>query len=292
MENNIERYNNGGMNPDRDRIEQERMEQNNNGGMDNRRGMARRTTRNTRMSANSGNSSMMKRTYSTMGGSSMDNGSANPSDIENVYMLLSKRMCEAVMFHCQLIDYFAFLGLQGFKRMAEYQYMSECADKTKLHKRYIDIHHRVIPETNPEEFSIIPDEWQKTNVTTKSVKDSDVSKYVKMALDEWCNWEEETKRIVESCCDMFAEYGAYSDKEYCGELLADVEKEIKKVNRLYEQMNGTGYDATSIHDAQDKYHRKYKKKYQEHFTAKAMKRGVPDDWDEDRETYRKRRIGF
>lgn len=40
---------------------------------------------------------------------------------------------------------------------------------------------------------------------------------------------------------------------------------------MCEQLNGTGYDSVSIHNMQDKYHKKYKSKYEDEFTAKERK---------------------
>lgn len=212
----------------------------------------------------------------------------NVDAIEDIYKTVNRRMCEALEFHMQLIDYFRFLGLQGFKRMAEFQYMKECAEKAKLHKRYIDMHHRIIPVETVPAVNIIPNEWAR--YTTKEIDDSAVSKYTRMILKEWCEWEEETKKHLEDLCAELTAIGAHADVDFFHDLIVDSEKELKKVHRLYEQMNGTGYDVTAIHSTQDKYHEKFKKKYNEHFTNKSMKyRSEPVYEDDD---YRRRRIGY
>uniref|UniRef100_A0AAU8B042 Uncharacterized protein n=1 Tax=Dulem virus 36 TaxID=3145754 RepID=A0AAU8B042_9CAUD len=209
------------------------------------------------------------------------------TQVEEAYASICKRMCEALEFHSQLIDCFAFLGLQGFKRMAECQYMKECKDKMKMRKRYVDLHHKILPVERVEMVSVIPQEWYR--YTTKDIDDSVLPKYTRMILKIWIDWEEETKRCIEQVCNTFYNAGAHADTEYCGELLADVEKEIKKVSRLYESMNSAGYDVTAIHSVQPKYHDKYKRKYQENYTAKAMKQ-YPEPYRSD--DYRRRRIGF
>ena len=65
--------------------------------------------------------------------------------------------------------------------------------------------------------------------------------------------------------------GLIADAEYISTLVEDVTKELKKINRMHEQLNGTGYNAVSIHGMQDKYHEKYKKKYNEEYTNKEAK---------------------
>ena len=83
-----------------------------------------------------------------------------------------------------------------------------------------------------------------------------------------------------------------TDEEYLKELIIDVEKELKKIHRMVEKMNGTGYDVTTIHNMQDKYHEKYKKKYDDRFTTKnnytnGRYYDEVEEWEE-----RRKRIGF
>lgn len=49
-------------------------------------------------------------------------------------------------------------------------------------------------------------------------------------------------------------------------------KELKEINRMCEQLNGTGYDVIAIHNMQDKYHKKYKDKYNDTYTDKWKKK--------------------
>lgn len=216
-------------------------------------------------------------------------GNEHEKEVEEVYKTISERMCEALEFHFQLADYFCFLGLQGFKRMAEYQYMKECAEKRKLHKRYIDMHHKIIPVVNIEQINIIPSEWSR--YTTADVDDNSIPKYVRNALEQYYGWEHETKEILQEQHETLMNLGLASDAEYIKELMVEAEKEIKKVSRLYESMNGTGYDVNAIHSTQPQYHDKYKQKYREHFTTKAM-RQYPEFPDDGRAGRRMRRIGY
>ena len=51
-------------------------------------------------------------------------------------------------------------------------------------------------------------------------------------------------------------------------------EELKEINRMCEQLNGTGYDVITIHSVQDKYHNKYKNKYNDTYTDKWKKKEV------------------
>lgn len=207
---------------------------------------------------------------------------------EEVYMALDEQMCRGICFHEQLADYFCFLGLQGFKRMLEYQYMKECADKRKLHKRYIDMHHKIIPVQQVQSPVFIPKDWSR--YTTKDIDDSVVPKFVRSALSAYIDWEEKAKAVYEEQCEMLMKMNMISDYEYVKTLVGDVEKELKKIHRMVEKLNGTGYDVNMIHGMQDKYHEKYKKKYEDRFTTKNnYRRPVYDNWDDEPE---RRKMGF
>ena len=77
-------------------------------------------------------------------------------------------------------------------------------------------------------------------------------------------------------------------------LLIDSQKEIKKIHRMMESLNGTGYDVNMVHGMQDKYHAKYKKKYEDRFTTKNnYRRPVYDRYDSDYDDDDSRRkMGF
>ena len=246
-------------------------------------------------------SDMMMHDGKTMSMGSMSRGMARGEKtqvVENIYNILNEHMCKAVAFHEQLADYFCFLGLHGYKRMLEYQYMVECAEKRKLHRRYIDVHKKILPVKQVQIPIFIPTDWSR--YTVEDIDDTVVSKFVRAALNEWKNWEEKTKDLYEEQCEVLRNAGLVSDYNFVEGMIEDVEKEIKKVMRIIESLNGTGYDATMIHSMQDKYHEKYKKKYEDHFTTKnnypgrTYSRYVPPYYDEDNDEMgiRPRRYGF
>lgn len=211
------------------------------------------------------NTKGMDRTYTGMNMSKRE----KEQNAEEIYTELDKHMKKALCFHEQLADYFCFLGLQGFKRKLEYQYMCEVAEERKLHHKYINIHKKLIPVRQIEVIQFIPRDWNK--YTTEDVNDNVLPKFVKNAMEQYKEWEEETKELYEEMWQKCINNGMVADAEYISTLVEDVTKEIKKINRMCEQLNGTGYNAVSIHGMQDKYHERYKKKYNEEYTNKETK---------------------
>lgn len=90
-------------------------------------------------------------------------------------------------------------------------------------------------------------------------------------MQRYKDWEEQTKQLYEELWQQCTNYGMTADADYISKLVKNVTKEIKEINRMCEQLNGTGYDSVSIHSMQDKYHKKYKSKYEDEFTAKERK---------------------
>lgn len=228
-------------------------------------------------------------------------GRSNPEKekmTEELYLKLDERMAQALAFHEQLADYFCFLNLQGFKRMLEYQYMKECAEKRKLHRHYIDAHRKILPTRQAQLPVFIPREWSR--YTKDDINDSVLPKFVRAALNEYEKWEEETKEVLEEICERMNRTNMVADCEYVKDMILDVEKELKKIDRMKNGLNGTGYDVNMIHSIQDKYHEKYKKKYDDHYTTKNNYRPYPyspyeeddDDEPEDAVRRRRRRIGY
>ena len=88
------------------------------------------------------------------------------------------------------------------------------------------------------------------------------------------------------------------DYEYVKEMIVDVEHELKKIRRMTDSLNGTGYDVTMIHGAQDKYYDEYKKKFDDKFTTRNNYRPYPepmyDPYNRDRRRYMtdERRMGY
>lgn len=205
-------------------------------------------------------------------------------DVEPIYMELDEHMAKGLCFHEQLADYFCFLGLQGFKRMLEYQYMNECADKRKLHRKYIERHHKILPVQQIQAPMFIPQSW--SNYTTENIDDGVIPKFVKSAIAEWKQWEERTKELYQKAWQNLKDMGYATDAEHVKELVKGVEKELKDIHRISETLSGTGYDVNMIHGIQDKYHEKYKAKYNEKYKKNKTKEPTTAEWD------RPHRIGY
>lgn len=175
-----------------------------------------------------------------------------------LYAEVSKRMVTALMLHSQMSDYFNFLGLHGFKRTHEYQYFCESIGHRKLHRKVLDIHNKLIPVAGHDKPEVIPKDWYKH--TRMDIDDNVVAKYVRAAMKMYKEWEEETKCIYECIACAFMEQGKLTDYNIMCCYVEDVQKELKKIYKLCEELSDTGYDSLYITEIQNRIHEEYKNK--------------------------------
>lgn len=175
-----------------------------------------------------------------------------------IYAEVDKHMTTALMFHANMSDYFNFIGLHGFKRKHEYQYFCESIGKRKLHRKVLDVHNKLIPIKGHDKLEVVPTDWYKH--TRMDIDDSVLAKFVRTALKQYKEWEEQTKEFYETVCCVFYEKGELIDYNLMMCYLEDVQKELKKIYRLCEELNGTGYDVLYIMELQKRTHDEYKDK--------------------------------
>ena len=179
---------------------------------------------------------------------------------EDVYAMASARMTVALMMHADMADYFAFLSMHGFKRLHEYQYVTETVERTKFHHDYIDKHNKLIVDTFDisDRVSVIPSDWIK--YTQNDIDDSVTAKFVRHAFEIYRTFETETRDLYSAIYCHMLSVGNVVDADVFKAYIDDVEHEIKGIDRLMHEMQNAGYDAVYIVEIQKEMHDKYKKK--------------------------------
>lgn len=80
------------------------------------------------------------------------------------------------------------------------------------------------------------------------------------SLMEQTMLSEEEKKFYEAVCCVFFEKGLIVDYNLMVCYLEDVQHELKKIYRMCEELNGTGYDLLYIVEIQKQIHDEYKNK--------------------------------
>lgn len=180
------------------------------------------------------------------------------ASVEAIFSEINARMIAALMFHDQMSDYFDFLGMKGYKRLHEYQYFAESLERKKLNQYYINHHSKLIPDTYSGQVAMIPENWQAANRI--SVGKSTKQKGIEDGFNQYHEWESETKNLYERYSSRLREMGAVADAIMVEKLVEDVDKELKKMERIIIDLISSGYDMVYITESQQGIHDKYKTK--------------------------------
>ena len=81
--------------------------------------------------------------------------------IEEIFHELANHMMKGILLHQELIHYYDFLHLCGYKKCHEYHYLEENQGYRKLYHYYVKHYNKLIELENVERPNIIPDSWYK-----------------------------------------------------------------------------------------------------------------------------------
>lgn len=176
--------------------------------------------------------------------------------VEEIYNEINSRQIAALMFHRQMADYFDFLGLKGYKRLHQHQYICESKENLKVSHYYINHHGKLLSDSFSGEVKMIPAAWLTAN--RMSVGRSTKQKAVEDGFNAYRAWEAETKAVYEKYAAKLRETGHISDALFVDCLVEDVDKELKKVECIILDLISTGYDMVYIVECQKEMHDKYK----------------------------------
>lgn len=178
--------------------------------------------------------------------------------VNEVFEKLDAHMKEGIMFHDNMANYYDFLDMMGFKRMHEYHFFCEAAAMRGLNRYFINHFNALINSDVKARSDAIPSAWYthiRRDIGTNTKRTA-----VKSAMEAWRSWEEDTKKLYESCyCDLckLEEVAAACKVK---ELIEDVDMELKTADRLYIKLQSIDYDLPTIYLMQDEMHENYANK--------------------------------
>lgn len=178
-----------------------------------------------------------------------------PQDYTEVYAAINARQLSALMFHSEMADLFGFLNLKGFQDMHEYQYLSESACYRALRNFYLTQYGKVLEEDDPEVVEVFPESWygyKRSEVTPEIRKQA-----VQTALEQYLEWEEETKECYSKYASMLMSWGKTADHSKIHKMIKEVEEEIKRIEHMHADLKSTHFSMDHIMTTQAKLSRKY-----------------------------------
>lgn len=177
---------------------------------------------------------------------------------EDIFDEINKRYVAAMMIHGQMVDYFNFLGLKGYKRLHEYQFLTESLERREICRYFVDHHGKLLKDSFSGTVKVIPDSWY--TASRLSIGKSTKQKAVEDGFIEYHNWEKETKEAYEKYAQQLRTNGNVSDALFVECLVKDVSEELEEVEKMVTDLISVGYDMVYITESQECIHDKYKKK--------------------------------
>lgn len=178
--------------------------------------------------------------------------------VSEIFSRINAHMVEGMMLHDEMANYYDFLGLMGFKRLHEYQFFKESAEMRGISRYYTNHYNMLIKKSEINYQTNIPSTWY--NYNRKQVDSGTKRNAIKSAMEKWCAWELETKKMYESMYSQLCSMNEIAAACKVKELIKDVDMELKRADRLHIKLQSMDYDLITIVLMQDKMHEHYDEK--------------------------------
>ena len=178
--------------------------------------------------------------------------------IEEIFQELANHMLEGIMFHQEMINYYDFLNLCGYKKCHEYHFFEENCGYRKLYDFYIQQYGKLIETQIAKKSDVIPRSWYryKREDIDGQIKRQAVQNGIKL----WIDWEKETKSLYQKKFQELMELNQISAAIFLQLYIQDVSKELRCAEEEFLNLKATNYDIVMIVEKQEQDYKKYKRK--------------------------------
>lgn len=189
------------------------------------------------------------------------------NDADEIFETIVAHLTKGVKFHDRMMDLYAFLGLYGFKKMHEYQYLCESMERRQT-KCYIIDHMNILIEDKCDEkgLDFIPKAWY--NYSRQDIPPESRQQYIGPSFEGYKQWEEETKELLSYCANELMYMGKMADFNEVMEMIEDVDKELEHLEKLMLKLKSVDYNIEYVMDMQEQLCDEYNQKIEQLFVEK------------------------
>ena len=169
--------------------------------------------------------------------------------VAETFAQLAKHMVKGLMVHDQMVNYFDFLGLDGFRLEQEKHYREESENYHRLCHFYMTHYGGLI---NPGEIAnpnLIPQSWFKH--VRSDVDNSTKRNGIENAFSEWKKWELEARKTYENAYKDLMSLNEVSAALFLVEFMKDVDEELELIDRRILALRSVDYDLVYVNELQD-----------------------------------------
>lgn len=170
--------------------------------------------------------------------------------VKEIYTALANRMVGAMMIHSQLVQIFAFVDLLPDMRKQESQLQEETHGYSELNKYFTQHHHNILIADNPPQIDILNNSL--FNKSSENLTTEDKMYIIKYGMNEWINWEKESKILYEDSYRNLVDILEVASAEFVMRFVRDVDFELKEAERIFRVREGINWDLGTIYDKQSR----------------------------------------
>lgn len=177
---------------------------------------------------------------------------------EEIFSKIANAYLNGIMFHVDMVRYFDFLNLHGYKRLHEYRRKCESKCYSKLLGYYTNRYQKLLPESGEYARSVIPQDWyshKRGEVTSADLKNG-----VKSGFEKWVEWERSVCAVLNEAVKELTKLEDYAAAYKVGSMLCEVKDELKRAERMLLALKSVDFSAEYIQEVQCVLHKKYKRK--------------------------------
>lgn len=170
--------------------------------------------------------------------------------VHEIYTALGNRMVGAMMIHSQLVQIFAFVDLLPDMRKQESQLQDETYGYSELCKYYIQHHHNILVADDVPQIDILNIPLFKK--TTEELTSEDKSRLIQYGMNEWINWEKQSKILYEDSYRNLVEISEVASAEFIMRFVRNVDLELRDAERIFRVREGINWNLDTIYDKQSR----------------------------------------
>lgn len=178
--------------------------------------------------------------------------------VEDIFASIANRLLLGSMIHEQLINYYDFLNLYGYKECHKYHFFEQIRGYREIVEYFMDNYGKLIPQTRFENPSIIPENWYR--VPKEDIDINTKRAAIKNGQQKWLTWERETKRFLQQMYRELTDIDEISAALCLKKFLKSVNKEIQAAECKYLEDRSTDFYLPFIFNKQECEYWKYRKK--------------------------------
>lgn len=185
---------------------------------------------------------------------------------QDIYKNIANKLLQGIMIHQELITYYDFLALQGYKTCQKYHYLEQVRRYEDFNSFYMEHANRLIPKhfnNDISSTSIIPDNWYEH--TRYDVNPETKKNAIKNGFEKWLSWQENIKKFLEQTYLELINSTEISAALKIQEYICDVDEELKHIQKQYLKLEAINFDLSVIVEKQWYLKKKYEKKMNKDF---------------------------